>query len=583
MHIKDIAIDGFGVFHNLAVEDLPPGLTLFEGENEAGKSTLMSFIRAVLFGFESRKSGQNRYDPLRGGRHGGALTLFTVDGVSYRVERYEGGAHGRVKVFDPTGHAYDDALLHKLLHNTSKLLYQNVFAFGLTELQRLETLQAEEVSHHIYTAGMGTGSTPFAQVMSELEDEQGQLFKPGGKKPAINGLLARLDQTQRAIQELQALPEEYYSVTDQIQVAGREILDLQTQLDHTKHRADWLETALRARSDWETLVAVRQELGELLRLTGFPEGGVERLDQLERALANLDSRRDDTLRTIRELEERRGRLQPDPLLLEHQDTIQALSEDREHFRRLLENLPTLQARAGARRKALDDVLARLGPTWNDDRLAKFDASIPMRERVRTFRDQFGSAKAEWGDAVKRVEDVQRFKREKEAELDRLQRSLENLNVLQPSTAPLAEREKALRQWIHQRHRLDLLGQHRRDTKHLRASLADQARAQGSQLAGIEHQRGWPLWVVVLVGLLFLLPAGLAVNYNEWVAGGLLLVGIVSAGVLLWWRDRRQNTRQFKHDEMHSQHQGVVNRIEQLERETRRWSRIRPPSPSKWHP
>ncbi len=218
MRITDIALNGFGIFHNLAVRDLCPGLTLFEGHNEAGKSTLMSFIRAVLFGFEGKKSGNNRYQPLHGGRHGGMLTLRAGDGMVYRVERYEGGAHGRITMADVEGRHYDEDLLQRLLYGTSKGLYQNVFAFGLTELQRLDTLQADEVSHHIYTAGMGTGSVPFAQVMAALEEEQGQLFKPGGKKPTINVLLSRLDHTQRLIRDLQTIPDDYYSLRDQIAV-----------------------------------------------------------------------------------------------------------------------------------------------------------------------------------------------------------------------------------------------------------------------------------------------------------------------------------------------------------------------------
>ena len=260
MQIRDISIDGFGIFHDLTVEDLPPGLTLFEGGNEAGKSTLMSFIRAVLFGFEGRKSGQNRYEPLHGGRYGGALTLLGTEGATYRLERYQGGAHGRLKISDPDGQTYDETVLQQLLHSTSKILYQNVFAFGLSELQRLETLQTEEVSHHLYTAGMGTGSVPFAQIMSGLQDEQAQIFKPGGKKPAINLLLSRLDQTQRTIRELQAIPDEYYSVTDQLTGVGREIGDLQDELARTEQAIDWLDTAVRARPDWERLVAVRRPI-----------------------------------------------------------------------------------------------------------------------------------------------------------------------------------------------------------------------------------------------------------------------------------------------------------------------------------
>jgi len=316
MRITEIAIDGFGIFYDFPIRDLDPGITVFEGRNEAGKTTLMAFIRAVLFGFEDRRSGNNRYEPVHGGRHGGALVLMTEEGKGYRVERTEGGAHGRLTVYDPDGSRADEALLQRLLYGTSKAFYQNVFAFGISELQRLDTLQAAEVSSHIYTVGMGAGLTPLATVIATLKGEQGQLFKPGGKKPTINALLHQLEETQQTIRGLQTLPDEYYTICEQLTAADREIKQFQEQLEDAKRKVEWLEALVRARPNWEELTLVHQELKDLPRIDTFPEGGVERLEQVERDLASLDTRLDRTRRALREAEERGAGLRPD-LVLEH--------------------------------------------------------------------------------------------------------------------------------------------------------------------------------------------------------------------------------------------------------------------------
>ncbi len=42
-------IDGYGKFHNLDFI-FEPGFNLFFGPNEAGKTTMMSFLRAIFFG-----------------------------------------------------------------------------------------------------------------------------------------------------------------------------------------------------------------------------------------------------------------------------------------------------------------------------------------------------------------------------------------------------------------------------------------------------------------------------------------------------------------------------------------------------
>ena len=44
MKVRDIQIDGFGVWSGLSVDSLPEGMTVFYGPNEAGKTTLMDVV-----------------------------------------------------------------------------------------------------------------------------------------------------------------------------------------------------------------------------------------------------------------------------------------------------------------------------------------------------------------------------------------------------------------------------------------------------------------------------------------------------------------------------------------------------------
>ena len=72
MRIKDIQVDGFGVWNNLKLDELPPGVTVLYGPNEAGKTTLMQFVRTVLYGFSplrqtSRCPNPGARDTIRDG------------------------------------------------------------------------------------------------------------------------------------------------------------------------------------------------------------------------------------------------------------------------------------------------------------------------------------------------------------------------------------------------------------------------------------------------------------------------------------------------------------------------------------
>lgn len=54
MRLVQLYLDGFGHF-NQRTFSLPDGkVAVFYGPNEAGKSTLLAFIRTVLFGFPAR-------------------------------------------------------------------------------------------------------------------------------------------------------------------------------------------------------------------------------------------------------------------------------------------------------------------------------------------------------------------------------------------------------------------------------------------------------------------------------------------------------------------------------------------------
>lgn len=54
LEITRLELVGFGKFRERTI-DLTSGLNLIEGPNEAGKSTIQSFITGMFYGFSSRE------------------------------------------------------------------------------------------------------------------------------------------------------------------------------------------------------------------------------------------------------------------------------------------------------------------------------------------------------------------------------------------------------------------------------------------------------------------------------------------------------------------------------------------------
>lgn len=102
MKLLRLHIDNFGGLHDydFAFED---GLNVILHDNGWGKTTMAAFLKAMLYGFDSKRSKditeneRKRYLPWQGGKYGGTLD-FEADGVTYRVSR----TFGETPRFDRT-------------------------------------------------------------------------------------------------------------------------------------------------------------------------------------------------------------------------------------------------------------------------------------------------------------------------------------------------------------------------------------------------------------------------------------------------------------------------------------------------
>src|SRR3954463_9188404 len=105
MRIKDIQVDGFGVWNNLKLDELPPGVSVLYGPNEAGKTTLMQFVRTVLYGFSPLR--RTRYlPPVHGGKPGGRMRVANGSGefLLQRYSAFEDGPEDRGHLSVVDGH-----------------------------------------------------------------------------------------------------------------------------------------------------------------------------------------------------------------------------------------------------------------------------------------------------------------------------------------------------------------------------------------------------------------------------------------------------------------------------------------------
>ena len=76
MRMTDLHVERFGAWHDLHLPLPETGLNILYGPNEAGKSTLMRFVRAMLYGFVAEPVAWQTYRLL--GLSGGAHVSLCV-------------------------------------------------------------------------------------------------------------------------------------------------------------------------------------------------------------------------------------------------------------------------------------------------------------------------------------------------------------------------------------------------------------------------------------------------------------------------------------------------------------------------
>jgi len=510
MRLDSLYINGFGLFHDIVIETISPGLTVFLGNNEAGKSTILGFIRAILFGFPDGRSNENPYPPLAGGRHGGSISFALDDGQLYVVERYPGTGGGKVDVIKPDQTHGGKEFLNRLLGTDNKSLFKNIYAFSLTELQNFETLNTDSVGEALYSAGAGIDPGNLANLKSSLDKEEGDLFKPGGKKPKINSILARLTALLKEKKGLQGSIEEYDRTRTQISHLANEISRLETKKLDLAVRLRRNEQRLNILPVWIDLSLAKQKLDDLAQVKSFPLQGIARLEGLDSRLADLQNELQKKEEELKRQESGLPVLKTDPEILNHSSSIRQLQKDQGHFDAVVRDLLTLNQELTSSGRRLQEGIGQLGRAWSEEKVLRFDLSIPTREEIRASRERLAKAALKKQRKKDSLEALNSRKREAEAILrdlhDPAVKDPEQLNRTKNACLELRSLES-------QEH---LLKEELRHTAERLNDLGEEKKLLEEGM--LRKTRGLPFWPIPTImgaGILLLIWFGLR---DEWGQG-----------------------------------------------------------------
>ena len=178
MRITEIHVDGYGIWRDLRLAQLDHALTVVWGQNEAGKSTLMHFIRDMLFG---TLPGRHLYlPPVDGGTAGGHLGITTPD-ATWQLDRqwYFDAAEPREEVrwHENRGGGWQEVESPQAWGQLDRAVFENVFCLGLSDLHQLDQLDAATAGQFLYSLSTGLDRTTLHAIHSDLQQEEHRLLR----------------------------------------------------------------------------------------------------------------------------------------------------------------------------------------------------------------------------------------------------------------------------------------------------------------------------------------------------------------------------------------------------------------------
>ena len=546
MKITGVYIDGFGIFHDQSISDLGKDIVLYYGHNEAGKSTLLSFIRSILFGFPRANSKDSSYPPIAGGVHGGRVDLVTNSGDEWSVSRKPGVGGGIVTVTGSDGATYDKTMLDHLLGGIPYEAFRNIMAFGLSELQSIDTLSGEYIASAIYGAGLGTSMMAMPRALKKINDQMSQLFLKSGSKPALNRLVSDLEKIRKKLHDASLQSDQYDTICDEMAQMEKAVLSCRKELLHRRQEQQQYEALERLWPDW---IFFKESSKALTALgdpaTTFPEEGLRTIDRLseirrrnQEALSELTARQERISAQI-------AALPVDESALAQTGAIGFLIENRSAYLENIRKLPLLIQEKKNHHDTIGRSIQRLGSRWDETMALSFDRSLFTRETIRKHQTALDVLERDLAATDALLMDKQSTL-EQTAEARRLaEKEVAEKGALPPERNPdFVQRLKQGRDRF-----ADKLAELSRVCAALKEVKAALLLLQRSALQDSSGTK----WPVALVGGTGLAGACLTAYFVSYRDAALLMGGTIVAVWATWvYRKQQRQVRQYKQDQVRQQ-------------------------------
>ncbi len=385
MRIKWLDLKAYGPFSDrrLDFSAARPGLHIVYGPNEAGKSSSLRALQALLFGFPVR-SGDNFLHPYDQLLVGGCLQ--GEDGrelIFYRRKR------AKNSLFDQNDKPLDPAVLTPFLRGLEPDLFSTFYGIDHDTLIRggqgiLE--RQGEVGQALFAAGAGLAS--LKGILEGLEKEGDELFRPKGSSQAISAALGDYRQLQERLREASLSGREWQEHQRALQEAADQLEQVnarRSRLTREKSQCERLQRALPSLGERRVLLRRLAEMGEQVELPSDFAGRRKSLEQRQQAIRL----RLDTARNRRhDLEGKSAEITPNHALLDRAEAVEQLHQQFGQYQKGNRDRLTLDGRRAGLRAEAAELLKRIRPGASIDGIEPLRPHLIKRKTVQDLAGRY---------------------------------------------------------------------------------------------------------------------------------------------------------------------------------------------------
>ncbi|TWT79237.1 Chromosome partition protein Smc [Planctomycetes bacterium CA13] len=371
MRVKDIQVDGFGVWTGLSVDSLPDGMTLFYGPNEAGKTTLMQFLRAQFYGFTPDR--RERYlPPVYGGVPGGAIRV-TGPGGGYQIRRTsqltDSGVTGQLTVTGQDGLAQGQHRLTNLLGQIDEPIFTNVFAIGIRELQELSTLDDTSAADELYKLSSGLDRVSLVDVLRSLRDGRksmvGKEVADSEESSKLAGMIKKREKLRDEVEQFTRHGRRWSELASQRRTQQQEIEQSTERMAAWETEARSVEIATSVYETWQDRARLADQIVQTEKQSQLPDEAPGQLVQIEAMVEDAKAKIEEVKAKRREIRVKAEQIPVSKRMFDLQGRIEAASEQATWVEALEEQIERLDVQIEKARKQLEVDADRLGMDERD--------------------------------------------------------------------------------------------------------------------------------------------------------------------------------------------------------------------------